>query len=339
MGDDGVEAALAAALLAAAHAEGIDATGIDGLRRLSGGASKQSWAFDLVRAGNDALPLVLRLEPPQSRFEIGSIDIAAEARVLRAALDGGVRVPAIAFELPADGSAGRGYAMARVEGESVGSRVLREASLVDARDDLARHCGIALARIHALDPAGLPELPRTTPRAALAALDARFRTTGQVRPVFELAFTWLDDRLDDDAALTVVHGDFRNGNLMVGADGLRAVLDWELAHIGDPASDLAWLCVTSWRFQRPELPVGGFGTREQLLAGYREAGGAEIDPARIAVWEVFQTLNWGVMCAGVGARFAAGVRSIEGALIARRASETEFDLMRLIAPDGWRHAG
>jgi len=328
------------ALVDAARVAGIDAAAVEGLRQLAGGASKQSWAFDLIIESGERLPLVLRLDPAASRFDdIGMVDIAGEAQVLRVARGGGVLAPEVVFEMLPESGQGRGYAMARVAGESVGARILKDPALEAARAGLAVQCGEQLARIHALSPADLPGLQRIAPREALEALDERYRASEQVRPVFEYALAWLDDHMPREAPAVVLHGDFRNGNLMVGEDGIRAVLDWELTHIGDPASDLAWLCVTSWRFQRPEFVVGGFGTREQLMQGYRAAGGAEIDPERIAAWEVFQTLNWGVMCAGVGARFAAGVRTIEGALIARRASETEFDLMRLLAPQGMCDAG
>ena len=111
------------------------------------------------------------------------------------------------------------------------------------------------------------------------------------------------------------------------------MLDWELAHVGPPAYDLAWLCVPSWRFQRPDLPVGGFGTRDDLVAGYEAAGGVPVDRVELHAWEVFQTMNWGVMCAGAATAFIEGSRTVEGGVIARRASETEFDLMRLLAPD------
>jgi aminoglycoside phosphotransferase (APT) family kinase protein len=71
------------------------------------------------------------------------------------------------------------------------------------------------------------------------------------------------------AELRLVHGDFRHGNLMVHAErGLAAVLDWELAHLGDPMEDLGWICVNSWRFGNIDKPVGGFGEYADLFAGY-----------------------------------------------------------------------
>jgi len=131
-----------------------------------------------------------------------------------------------------------------------------------------------------------------------------------------------------------VHGDFRNGNLIIGQDGVRAVLDWELAHFGDPMEDLGWICVNSWRFGEIDKPVGGFGSREELFAGYEAAGG-KIDAASVTFWEVMGTLRWGVMCCGMMQGFRRSPdHSMERAMIGRRASETEIDLLRLLAPRG-----
>lgn len=127
-----------------------------------------------------------------------------------------------------------------------------------------------------------------------------------------------------------MHGDFRNGNLLIGADGVNAVLDWELAHLGDPMEDLGWICVNSWRFGAIDKPVGGFGEREDLYAGYEAAGGA-LDRARAHFWEVLGTLRWGVMCTMSGMLLRGeGPFAIERPMIARRASETELDLLDLM---------
>ena len=134
--------------------------------------------------------------------------------------------------------------------------------------------------------------------------------------------------------VTLVHGDFRHGNLIIGPDGVRAVLDWELAHFGDPMEDLGWICVNSWRFGEIDKPVGGFGSREDLFAGYEEAGG-KADPDRVMFWEVMGTLRWGIMCCRMMQRFrTVPDHSMERAMIGRRSSETEIDLLRLLAPRG-----
>jgi aminoglycoside phosphotransferase (APT) family kinase protein len=326
------DAELAATIRAGAVRAGWRVARIEGLKLLSGGASKESWAFDLVDEGGAAIPMVLRREPAEARFTEAGVDLATEAAIMRAARRWGAPAPEVHFELTA-GSKVAGFAMARIEGETVGVRVLKDPALADAREHLARQCGEILARIHATPLADLPPLRAQTSRQALEALRRRCRDIGDDRPVFEFALRWLDDHLPGDDHVTFVHGDFRNGNMVIAPDGVRAVLDWELAHIGPPASDLAWLCVPSWRFQRPEHAVGGFGARADLLAGYVTAGGALIDDATLHAWEVYQSLNWGLMCADAGRTFAAGARSVEGAMIARRASEAEFDLLRLLLPD------
>ena len=131
-----------------------------------------------------------------------------------------------------------------------------------------------------------------------------------------------------------MHGDFRNGNLVVGPDGLRAVLDWELAHLGDPLEDLGWLCVKSWRFGVTDQRVGGFGDVDALSAGYLDAGGEPVDAARLAWWEAFGTLKWGVICEVQAQTHLQGlVRSVELATLGRRIAEMEWDLLDLLEPD------
>jgi aminoglycoside phosphotransferase (APT) family kinase protein len=151
--------------------------------------------------------------------------------------------------------------------------------------------------------------------------------------VFEFALRWLGRTVPaDPPAPCLVHGDFRNGNLVLDGGGLAAVLDWELAHLGDPMEDLGWLCVNSWRFGCSELPVGGFGMREDLFEGYTAAGGC-VDPERVHWWEVMGTLKWGIMCETMVHAYLAGTeRNPEFAAIGRRASETEIDLLRLLVP-------
>ena len=112
--------------------------------------------------------------------------------------------------------------------------------------------------------------------------------------------------------------------------GLAAVLDWELVHIGDPAEDMGWVCTASWRFGGAK-PVGGFGDYADLLAGYEAAGGTPIPLERVLYWQMLGSLKWGVMCEGMYASFANGTDpSVERAMIGRRTSECEIDLMALL---------
>lgn len=308
---------------------------VSGLRRLSGGASQQTWAFELATTDGD-VPLILRRAPPiQGQRDHGSAGLATEAALITAARAVGVPAPAVRHVLqPADGL-GKGFVMDRIDGETLGRRIVREPHLAAARSVLPSQCGRALARIHRVPLRGLPALRQG---GALGELDfqiERHRSHGTVRPVFEIAFQWLRRHAPvTEAAPVLVHGDFRNGNLIVDASGLCAVLDWELAHIGDPMEDLGWLCVNAWRFGRDELPVGGFGTREALFAGYTAEGGV-VDTDRVHYWEVLGTLKWGIVCEAMAQAWLGGAeRDVEKAVIGRRASEAEIDLLALLAPEG-----
>ncbi|MDB5616271.1 phosphotransferase family protein, partial [Tardiphaga sp.] len=223
----------------------------------------------------------------------------------------------------------------RVEGETIPRKILRDQKFVKVRPRLARQCGGILAAIHGIAQPEWPELRRMTPAAEIVQLEQEYRSFDWPRPVFELALRWLRNHDPGPSAeVTLVHGDFRHGNLIIGPDGVRAVLDWELAHTGDPMEDLGWICVNSWRFGEIDRPVGGFGTREELFAGYEAAGG-RVDPARVNFWEVMGTLRWGIMCCGMMQRFRLSPdHSMERAMIGRRSSETEIDLLRLLAPRG-----
>jgi aminoglycoside phosphotransferase (APT) family kinase protein len=142
-----------------------------------------------------------------------------------------------------------------------------------------------------------------------------------------LAFKWLDEHRPTASNRTaVVHGDFRLGNVIVDASGLRAVIDWELAHLGDPIEDLGWMCVPAWRFGS-RLPAAGVGTREQLLAAYAEQSGVDVDPETLRWWEVSGILRWGMICVTQAFTHTSGiVRSHELAAIGRRVCENEHDL-------------
>jgi aminoglycoside phosphotransferase (APT) family kinase protein len=304
------------------------ATGIASVRPLSGGASQELWSV-AVETPDGGRRLVLRRAPEGRGASELAIPITVEARVLRLAHAHGVPTPGVAYALtPADGL-GAGYFMEHVDGEALGGRIVRDEAFAAVRPKLARQCGEILARIHAL-PVEDSALPIQDARGSIEALERAHRLEDWPRPVFELAFRWLKQRAPAEAPARVVHGDFRNGNLLIGANGVNAVLDWELAHVGDPMEDLGWICVNSWRFGVSDLPVGGFGAREDLYAGYEAAGGA-LDRARAHFWEVLGTLRWGVICtmSGVALR-GEGPFSIERPMIARRASETELDLLNLL---------
>ncbi len=334
---------LAERLGALAHRRFHAANGVARVARLTAGATQEIWRFDLTHEGGSDTPLILRRTPAGRMAAAASgaggggggssISLDVEAEVLRLAEGVHVPVPSVKYVLSPQDELGVGFIMEYVEGETLGGRIVRDARFEATRPKLARQCGEILARIHSISPGAAPKLRHQTPAELVAHWRAAYDNSNCPRPVFDLAFAWLQARLPPAREPTLVHGDFRNGNLMFRpGEGVVAVLDWELAHVGDPMEDLGWICVNPWRFGVVDKPVGGFGEREDLYAGYEAAGGEKVDRAHVRFWEVFGALRWGVMCAGMTAAFRMGDPSVERAVIARRASETEVDLMRMLAP-------
>ena len=311
------------------------ATGVINAIRLSGGASQETWSFDIEHPGGNVGAILRRAPQGYGAAPARAAGLNAEAILMQRAYDADVPSPRVLHTLQPDEGLGTGFIMERVEGETIPRKILRDQQFAQIRPKLARQLGSVLAGIHGLELSALPELRRMTAAKEIAELERDYRSFDWPRPVFELALRWLRDRDPGPSAeITLVHGDFRHGNLIIGLDGLRAVLDWELAHFGDPMEDLGWVCVNSWRFGGIDKPVGGFGSREELFAGY-EAAGRSVDPDRVMFWEVMGTLRWGIMCCGMMQRFRAGPdHSMERAMIGRRSSETEIDLLRLLAPRG-----
>ena len=287
-------------------------TEVDDLERMLGGASRETWAF---RAGDDEL--VARCDPPGAPHA-GAM--ALEASLLRAAEAASVPVPQVVA------AADDLIVVRRLSGETLARRILRDDTYAKARERLTEQCAEALARLHTkVSPAEIPGLP--VEGDPLDGMRLTLDALGEPHPALELGLLRLSRSRAAAVGRTLVHGDFRLGNLMVDADGLVGVLDWELAHVGDPAEDLGWLCVPSWRFGGPH-PVAGVGTREELLSAYAAAGGPAVDESTLRWWEAYGTLRWGVICVRQAAAHLTGaVRSVELAAIGRRTCEVELDLL------------
>jgi aminoglycoside phosphotransferase (APT) family kinase protein len=300
---------------------------VEGMRRLSGGASRETWAFDGIdRGGAGRRELILRRDPPGS---LKPGDMELEARLLRSAARAGVPVPALRAAGPPDPERlETSYlVMDRVAGETIARKILRDPQYAGAHAPLAHQLATALARLHAVDPAEVVGLQELDP---LAKIRATHDEIGQPSPAFELAFRWLERNRPAPSRKVLVHGDFRMGNIIVNEQGLAAVLDWELAHIGDPLEDLAWVRVRAWRFGGPG-EVAGVGEREEFFQAYEAASGTQVDREAAHWWLIFGTLQWGVMCESqLFSHLSGATRSVELAAIGRRVSEQEYDLMELL---------
>lgn len=293
------------------------------LQRLSGGASRETFSFDA-----DGRPMIL-----QRQRASGLRDFVTESALLREAAKCGVPVAAVLAtdtDATADQQAEIGAAfmvVERLEGETIARKILRDDEFAGARPKLAAQCGEALARIHSI-------LADAVPGLELSDQVEQYRTVlddlGLPSPAFELGFRWLERNRPASSRITVVHGDFRLGNLIIDADGLRAVIDWELGHLGDPMEDLSWLCTKAWRFgAKPR--VAGVGDVEDLVAAYEATSGRTIERDALHWWETLGSLKWGVMCMmQANAHLSGMVRSVELAAIGRRVCEQEHDLLLLL---------
>ncbi len=308
------------------------------LARLSGGASRETFGFDLVVPETNDAPLPMILQRVRAGALSAAFTMEGEASLLRAAAAAGVPVAGVVAASDDASIIGAPFlVMDRVDGETIARRILRNDEYEVARARLVAQCAHALAGIHRLAPNVAPHLRADDPVRQLRGL---LDVLGEPHPAFELALRWLDAhrRAHEATRTTIVHGDFRLGNLIVGPDGLVAVLDWELAHLGDPLEDLGWFCVRAWRFGEPE-PVAGIGSYAELFDAYAAAAGVEIDAAVVRWWEVLGTLRWGIICVLQASGHLSGAsRSVELAAIGRRTVENEHDILRLITdPDTIAH--
>lgn len=308
-----------------------DDASVDSVSRLSAGASSQSWLIT-VRAASLEGPqkMVLQTSAGGEHYPL-ALDKQTQALVQRAAFVQGVPTPEVLFILDAEDSLGEGFASRWHAGETLGRRIVTDPQYATARSCLIAQCAEALASIHRAELAALPPLPQRSASAGLRELTLSYRRYGNGVPIFELALRWLEDHLPEDCPPALVHGDFRVGNFLVDETGLRQVLDWEMAHLGDPLEDLGWMMVNAWRFGVIDRPVGGIGQLDEWCREYSRASGIRADENVVRYWQMFGTVQWGVMCLWFAKQFIDGsVREIERLAIGRRVSEVQLDLMDLI---------
>lgn len=172
-----------------------------------------------------------------------------------------------------------------------------------------------LARLHALDTSALPAtpLPPMGDREEIvgaiderrAVLDAVADATQPYAALFALVLAWLREHVPGDVARpVVVHGDFGLHNILVGDSGPTAVLDWERAHLGDPAEDLAYV--------RPSIEQ--ILPWESFLRTYQEAGGPRPDPDRLAYYAVWHDAWRGISAYRMRTKFLADPVRISDAM-------------------------
>lgn len=314
-------------------------TGLVKAERVSGGASQET--FRVIISNGDGERTVCMRRAPGGGMESADNEstdpgLAVEAQLMRCAREIGVPEPEVYHVLQEEDGLGEGFLMEWLEGETLGARIARSPELAGLRPQLAYECGQVLARIHAIDvqAVGLDnKLQTQTPEQFVWQMLNRYRFLDTPQPMIDFAGRWLLDHLPENPRLALVHNDFRNGNIMVDGNGIKAVLDWEVAHIGDPMRDLGWICTNSWRFGVTEKPVGGFGEYADLFAGYEAESGIAVDPTHVRFWEVFGSFWWAIGCLGMAEHYRTGPdQTVERPAIGRRSSECQVDCVNLLIP-------
>jgi aminoglycoside phosphotransferase (APT) family kinase protein len=308
---------------------------------MPGGASREIWSFDAAMsdgATTTRRSMVLRRDPGAHKIDTSR---RHEFLVMRAAFEEGVPVPEVLWLCEDPSVLGASFfIMEKVEGETIARRLLRDDANAKARAVMPAQLAAILAKIHRID-APRHQLdfladPGDRPAATeVTRYEETFRRLAlEPHPAFELALRWLHAHIPKTARTTLVHGDYRIGNVIFGPEGVRAILDWELAHVGDPIEDLGWLCTRQWRFGG-EPPAGGIGTREALIEAYEKAGGGPVDPAALAFWEACGSFKVALVWISQSRVFLDGrVRSVELAALGRRTAEPEAELLRIM--EEWR---
>jgi aminoglycoside phosphotransferase (APT) family kinase protein len=306
------------------------------LSPIPGGASRETWLITAAEGEEGAREpnrWVLRRDPKGS---VSLVPIKEEHALIALALNAGVPAPKpLAFEQEGGRLGTAGMLMSFVAGTSVAPRILRKPEFEAARERMTAQLGEALARIHSIDVKGVAGVladPGGDPALAqISEWERQLDEIGEPLPAVELGLRWLRANAPEPAEPRLVHGDFRLGNFIVDGNGLAAVIDWELAHLGDPAEDIGWLCIRSWRFGNDDQPVAGVGQLDEFVSAYEAAGGASVDRERLRYWEAFGNVKWAIICARQAHDHLTGARrSHELASLGRRICEPEWDLLELV---------
>ena len=300
----------------------------------------ESWAFSF---GDQEI--VLRRLPDgiagheDESATVSAISLDAQADLIEQARQSGVTAPEVLAKLSDSDGIGQGFLMAKAEGETLPHKILGNPKFASAKERLTDQCARELAAIHAMYIGDLPdEIQAADAKQLLQLQEQAYRDLNAAIPAFDFAFHWLEAHVPESKNPKLLHADFRMGNLMIDSDGISAVLDWELAHLGDPMEDLTYLCTPSWRFGHYEKEAGGFDSAENLIAAYEKATGSKVDRSRFDWWLVYNTLWWGVACLRMGHSYRDGtVHVLERTIIGRRASEVEIDLLLLFERMGLAH--
>jgi aminoglycoside phosphotransferase (APT) family kinase protein len=298
------------------------------LSRIPGGASRETYRFD-VEVGGELKRLILRRDPVGSLIDT---DRRLEFLAFRSFFGSGLPVPeAVALEEEGAELERPFFIMGRIDGGKAQSP-FSVPPYGEHAETIGQQFYSHLGAIAAADPATLP----IAQVAAIPALDGCWKKEldyweGVIdedeqhpQPIVRACIRRLRANPPPPAQkLSVVHGDYRTGNFMHdGAGKVIALLDWEMAHIGDPLEDLGWAMEPLWCYGETDR-VSGMLPKARAIAIWEAASGLKVDPAAFAWWELFASVKGQAIWTSAAKEYRAGgfkdpVLGLSGWYTARR---------------------
>lgn len=324
-----------------ARQSGADQVEVAAVNKLSGGAIQENWAMDFIihkPEQREQLQTVLRCDAPSGVTASHSRE--QEYALLAAAHAVGVAVPRPLWLGHPEVFGRSFFIMERVSGTAAGHEIVKQMRWGGDRQRLTQTIGEQMAKLHGIrlqdaaenhpSLAFLP-VPHGSPIQQFLLESQDYLATHHTPfPALEWGIRWLLINELELLPLVLTHRDFRTGNYMVDEQGLTAVLDWEFAAWSDPREDLGWFCAKCWRFGRDDLPAGGIGTRQDLLAGYQRISGVAISPEELHYWELLAHVRWAMIAIQQGERHVSGQEpSLELALTAHIVPELEWEILSM----------
>lgn len=274
---------------------------VDGLGRISGGASRETYRFRLTWRDGDGQArerrLILRRDPPASLIDT---ERRIEFEAYRAFHGSNVPVPEMLWLEEGDGPLDHPFFIAEeIAGFQASPGLLWTEPYLSAHAALAQRKWTILGEIARADPAALGLDAVMTPVAADACWSRELgywegvldEDEAEPLPIIRAAIRWLRANPPPPAQkVGVVHGDYRTGNFLFDPAGeIHGVLDWEMAHLGDPMEDLGWSFNPVWSFGR-DL-AGGLVPAAEAIAIWERASGLVADPAALKWWTLFNCVK------------------------------------------------
>ncbi len=264
---------------------------ISDLKPVSGGNARRAWSFDARFPDGRTQACILLAQVAGKHVES---DTAQEFRILRALTGQRLSAPA-ALALDADGALTGGPALVleRVNGQASAVSFLQLDTVTGAKATTA--LATAISGIHAFDWAAAGLAPRS-PLDEILLWESRY-LANRLEPLPALAslFRWLKAHVPTPTRLSLVHGDLRPGNFLFEGGHLHALLDWEMAHIGDPAEDIAWVYRALWS---PEKFLG--------IDEFSRIHGMAIMQQHILYYRIFSEVKFATLSLSAANAFACG---------------------------------